>query len=328
MNPSLPRRSALQWLGALGASLALPAQAQAAWPSKPPRMFVPYPAGGAPDGTARVFGEQIARILGTSVVVENRPGGSGLVGLRAMTAQAADAHTLVFVTSGHVTLSALTPQFDLLRETRLVTRLTNSPFGLVVHADSPYQTTQDLIRAIQAKPGTISYGSAGPGSPSHMAVEYMEEAIAGFNALHVPFKGAVESVTAILGKQIDFTVGVLGTLLPQIQSGKLRALGVTTPSRLALAPQIPTLAEGGILGYQYAAWGGICMHKDTPEAVVQRLHQALVEAGATEPVRSFIQKIGAVTDLTESPKAFVAATEKEIARERSIVKRLGMSAPG
>jgi tripartite-type tricarboxylate transporter receptor subunit TctC len=326
MNESIRRRSALGWLASAGLAAQFPAMAQPAnWPSKALRLIVPYPAGGSPDSTSRQVGDQVSRILGTSVVVENRPGGSALIGVRAMTAQPADNHTLVYLSSGHVTLAALPSPFDLLREVRLVTRLTNSPFVLVVNAESPYQTLSDLIKAIQARPGALTFGTAGQGSPAHMAVEFMSESVPGLNATHIPFKGAVESANAILGKQIDFTIGVLGALLPNIQGGKLRALGVTTPARLPVLPNVPTLAEAGLPGYQYAAWGGIAMHKDTPDAVVQRMHQALAEACATEAVRAHVARNAGVMDLTDSPRAFVAAVEKEIANERRVVKRLGLT---
>lgn len=324
MATAFHRRTAL---GCLAVSVLAPnmARAQSPWPNKPIRLIVPYPAGGSPDSMSRVVGDQLGRILGTSVVVENRPGGSAIVGFRAMTAQPADQHTLVYASSGHVTVSAISPQFDLLRESRLITRMTNSPFVLVVHSDSPYQNLQDLLKAIAAQPGKISYGSAGQGSPAHMAVEYLAESIAGFNANHIPFKGAVESANAILGKQIDFTIGVLGALITQVQAGKLRALGVTTSTRIAGLPQIPTIAEAGVPAYQYSAWGGLAMHKDTTDAVVLRMHQAITEACNTEAVRSHVQRNAGLLDLSDSPKNFTAAVEKEVAAERRIVKRLGLT---
>jgi tripartite-type tricarboxylate transporter receptor subunit TctC len=322
----MDRRTAIAWLAASGLSVPTIAAAQTGnWPSKALRLIVPYPAGGSPDATSRQIGEQLGRIFNTPVVVENRPGGSALIGVRAMTAHAADNHTLVYITSGHVTVTAMSPAFDLLRETRLVTRTTNSPFVLVVNAESPYQTAQDLIKAIQAKPGTLTYGTAGQGSPAHMAVGYMVEAIPGLNAVHVPFKGAVESANAILGKHIDFTIGVLGALIPNIQGGKLRALGITTAARLAALPTIPTLAEAGLPGYQFSAWGGLAMHKDTPDAIVQRMHQAVVEACNSEPMRALVQRSAAVMDLTDSPRAFVAAVERELAAERRVVQRFGLT---
>ena len=325
MKP-LSRRTALQSLAAYSLAPSLSALAQSAnWPSKPIRLIVPYPAGGSPDAVSRLVGEQMSKILATPVVVENRPGGAALVGFRAMTAQPMDGHTLVYVSSGHVTLTATSPQFDLLKESRLVTRMSSSPFILVVNAESPHQTLQDLMKAVLAQPGKLSYGSAGPGSPAHMAVEYLAENLPGFNAIHVPFKGAVESANAILGKQIDFTIGVLGALLPLVQAGKLRALGVTTSARLKELPAIPTIAEAGAAGYQFSAWGGLAMHKDTPEPIVQRMHQVVTEACAAESVRVLLQRSAALPDLSDSPRAFTATVEREIAAERRIVKRLGLS---
>ncbi len=323
MNQVLSRRRVLGTMACLAAP-ALPVRAQMAWPSKLLKFIVPYPAGGTPDAFTRQLAEQVARRLGVSAVVENRPGASGLLGMRAVSQAQADQHSFAYVSSGQVTLSAMNPKFDLLRELKPVARLTGSAFVALVSADSPYRTMGELIAAVQARPGKLSFGTAGPGSPAHMALEYLEEATRNFKALHVPFKGAVESINAILGGQIDFTIGVLGAAMPQIKAGKLRALGVTTARRVPQLPSVPTIAEASGTSYAYQSWGGFMMHANTPDAVLERAAAAFGSALQSETVKHYMQAVGSFADRSESPAAFGEQLRREIALEKQIVKRLGI----
>lgn len=320
------RRRILLGIGAAAATSPRWAGAQEpVWPTRPLKLIVPYPAGGAPDASCRSIAEAMGRNIGQSIVIDNKPGGSGLIGVRAMTAQTYDGgHTLCYVTSGHVTLNAMSPQFDLLKETRLVTMTSSSPLVFVVHADSPYKTLQDVVQAMRASPGKLTYGSAGAGSAAHMAAVYLEDALPGVRAQHVPYKGAIESANAILGKQIDFTIGVLGALLIHIKSGKLRALGVSTSQRLPMLPNLPTIAEQGVPGYSISPWGGIAMHRDTPDAVLKKVHSAVTQALASESVKQTALNMGGIVAASESPAAFTAETLRELDRERQTVKRLGL----
>lgn len=320
------RRRLMQWLGASTLGHALVARAQdAPWPTRSIKLIVPYPAGGAPDASCRSIADVMGRNIGQSIVIDNKPGGSGLIGVRAMTAQGYDGgHTLCYVTSGHVTLNAMTPQFDLLKETRLVTMASSSPLVFVVHADSPYRTLQDVVQAMRASPGKITYGSAGAGSAAHMAAVYLEDALPGVSAQHVPYKGAIESANAILGKQIDFTIGVLGALLIHIKSGKLRALGVSTSQRIAMLPNLPTIAEQGVPGYTVSPWGGFAMHRDTPDGVVRKVHAAITQALTSDSVKQTALNMGGIVVPSESPASFTAETLRELERERQTVKRLGL----
>lgn len=322
MNPILSRRRVLGSLACLTAPAML--LAQEAWPRRGLKFVVPYPAGGTPDAFTRQLTDVLIRQLGVSAVVENRPGASGLLGMRAVSQAQADQHSFAYVSSGQVTLTAMNPKFDLLRELKPVARLSASPFVLVVNADSPYKTIKELIAAVQTHPGRITFGTAGPGSPAHMAVEYLEEATKNFKALHVPFKGAVESINAILGGQIDFTIGVLGAAMPQIKAGKLRALGVTTAGRVAVLPDLPTIAEASGTRYAYQSWGGFMMHAETPDAVIERAAAAFSSALQSESVKRYLETAGSFADPSESPAAFGEQLRREIAAEKQIVKRLGI----
>lgn len=322
MNRSVTRRGALVWGSA---SLGLQALGSAARASERDlRIVVPYPAGGTPDIAARVVTAEAVRELGVNAVVENRAGASGLLGARAVSQGPADGVSLVYVSSGHVTLSAINPRFDLLKELRPLIRLSASPFVVVVSAQAPYRTMSDLVAAVQAQPGRVTYGSAGQGSPAHMAVEFLQEATGNFQGLHIPFKGAVESINAILGGQIDFTIGVLGAALPQINAGKLRALAVTTPQRLSLLPQVPTVAEATRISYQFMAWGGFMMHSATPDAVVARLEQAFRRAAQSRAFANLLQASGGELWLSESAAAFGEQLRHDLRVEGQIVRRLNL----
>ncbi|MFM7332280.1 MAG: Bug family tripartite tricarboxylate transporter substrate binding protein [Brachymonas sp.] len=329
MNQNAPlfQRRQILLAGLVGMALPSWASAQSAWPSRPVRLVVPYPAGGPPDGFSRVIAQQLgAQLSGATFTVENRPGASGLLGARAVSQGAADGHSLVYATSGHVTLAAMNPRFPLLRELKPVVRLSSSPFVVLVSAESPHKTMGDLIKFVQANPGKVNCGTAGPGSAAHLAVEYLEETTKNFKTTLVPFKGAVESINAILGGQIDMTIGVLGAAVQLVRAGKLRALAVTTPRRVALLPDLPTVAEsGGGSDYAFTAWGGFMMHADTPDDLVARVESALKTAMQNEEVRKFVQSTGSMPDISESPAAFGAQLARDITRETSIVKRLGMT---
>ena len=301
--------------------------APSAWPSRPLRIVVPYPAGGSPDAFARAIGEYFNTKTPTvPVVVENKPGASGLLGARAVAQAPADHHTLAYVSSGHITLAAMNPRFVLLKELRPVARLSSSPFAVLVGADSPHRTLSDLIRFVQANPGKVNCGTAGSGSAAHLAVEYLEESTRNFKTTLVPFKGAVESIHAILGGHIDMTIGVLGTAVPFIRSGKLRALAVTSPKRIPLLPDLPTVAEsGGGSDYAFAAWGGFMVHAETPDDVVRRIWTSLSAATQSEGVMRVIANSGGMLDISESPEAFGTQISRDLAREQIIVKRLGMT---
>ncbi|MFM1856076.1 MAG: hypothetical protein RLZ83_1385 [Pseudomonadota bacterium] len=324
MRTILNRRQALAWTTATLSLSGLVAPSLAADSLRDLRIIVPYPAGGAPDSLARVLATEVANALGIKVLVENRPGASGLLGARAVAQAPADGTTLLYASSGHVTLSAINPKFDLLGELRPVVRLSASPFVAVVSAQSPYKTMAELVAAAQAQPGKLSYGTAGQGSPAHMAVEFLQEATGNFKGLHVPFKGAVESINAILGGQIDFTIGVLGAAVPQIRAGKLRALAVTTRNRVEQLPQVPTIGEATRSNYQYQSWGGLMTHPQTPDAVVSRIEQAFKQAMQAAPVLDYMKRAGGQAWLSDSPAAFGDQLKRDLKTEEQIVRRLNV----
>ena len=323
--PTISRRRFVSALS-LAPLWPLSATAQAAWPTKSGRSVVPYPAGCSPDAFARTAADQLGPQTGQSFIIENKPGATGLLGARAIAQGSADGHGMAYISSGHVTLSAMNPSFSLLKELKVVSKLSVSPFICVVNPKSPYMTMQELIAGVLAKPGKLSFGSAGLGSPAHIAVEFLEEKIPGFKALHVPFKGAVESINAIMGEQIDFSILVMGAAVPHIQSGKLRGLGVTSASRSAALPDTPTIAESGAPGYLYESWGGMAMHAQTPDDTVERVFQALGKATNTAPVKALMEKTGSHVATSGSPKEFAHQLARDIQAETKLIKALGLTA--
>ncbi len=323
MNPHISRR---RLLGALIAAQAMASNtlAQATWPSAPIRIIVPSPAGGGVDVFARVVGEQLAAALKQTVIIDNKAGAGGLIGTKAAAQSAPDGYTIAYLHSGLVTVQAMNPRLDLLKEFRPVAKLSYSPFMAVVNAESKYKTLQDLITDVQANPGKLTFGSGGPGSPAHLAVEYIEEKLGNFKAVHVPFKGAAEAANAIVGGQVDFQVGLLAASIPLVQGGKLRALAVTSAKRLPQLPNVPTMSEAGVPGFVFEPWGGFGVPADTPDAVIARLNEVLPGILASAPVKDVIAKQGAVVDYAP-PAALTTQIARELEIDKVVVKRLGMT---
>lgn len=324
MDHLIHRRHALAML-AVAPWLAPRASAQGVWPERELRIIAPVPPGGAVDLLVRAMADQMRQSLGKPVLVENRPGAGGLLGTKLASQAAPDGYTLAYVHSGLVTVQAMNPKLDLLKEFRMVARLTHGPFGLAVRADSPYKTAQDLFAAVRAQPGKLTYGSGGVGSPAHLAVEHLEERLPGFKALHVPYKAAIETVNAIMGGQVDFTISVLGTLTPLVQSGKLRLLAVTGRGRLPQFADVPTLTEAAVPGYVFEPWGALAVPAGTPDAVVDRIFQLLPAAMDSAPVKEIILKGGSVVEVIDG-KTLAAQLARDIPLEQALVKRLGMAA--
>lgn len=300
------------------------AQAPQDWPRRTIRIVVPYPAGGSPDVATRMLAEQLAPLVRTPVIVEAKPGASGLIGMRSVTGSGTDGHTLAYVSSGQVTLSAMTPRFDLLQELRPIVRVSSSPFAVLVGAHAPYRTLPELVAALRTQPGKLSYGTAGPGSPSHMAVAHLEDALQGFQALHVPYKGAVESINALLGGQIDFTISVLGAALPHLKTGRLRLLAITSAQRSALLPDAPTVAEITTTRYAFDSWGGFMAAAGTADETIDRLARGLAQAARSAAFTQYLASTGGELALSSSPAQFLAQLQSALATERRMVQQLGL----
>jgi len=308
----------LVMLGVL-AVLNPPAQAQD-YPDRALRLIVPFSAGGVTDLVARIYASELAKGLGQAVVVENKTGAAGAVAMDAVKQAAPDGYTLMLATIGTQAINpALLPNLRYAPgDLDYVTMLTTVPQLLVVNAKSPIRTVAELVGHAKKNPGKLSYGSSGIGSAPHLAVEIFA-ARAGFRAVHVPYRGSSQSITDLIAGQLDFMIDPVTTTLPYIQSGKLRALAVSTPQRLPALPDLPTIAESGYADYDVGVWNTIAVLKGTPRPVVKRLAAESARILAAEPVRRRLLDVGAVP-VPASPDETRAFVEREQAKYLQVVR--------
>jgi tripartite-type tricarboxylate transporter receptor subunit TctC len=266
----LTRRTLLQ--GALAAALA-PRLARAAdYPSRPIRLIVPYAPGGALDTVARVLGAPLGEALGQGIVIYNRPGGGGLIGMNEAAKAAGDGYTLLLDHSGLTYMPGLHAElpFDPVKDFAGVITAVSGSYVLAVNNDLPVRSVAELIAHAKSHPGRLSYGSAGVGTSIHLAGEFFART-AGIDIVHVPYKGAAPAVTDLAGGQIPMMFGPTTDILPLARAGKIRALAVTSPQRSALAPELPTVAET-LAGYEVVGWYGLAAPAATPKDVVAKLN--------------------------------------------------------
>jgi tripartite-type tricarboxylate transporter receptor subunit TctC len=284
-------------LGAMAAVTPWSLGQAAAFPSKPLRIVVPFSAGALTDIIARIYAEKLQALLGQTVTVENRPGAGGITASQHLLQQPADGHTLLFVSSAHAANPALRNKlpYDTERDFAGLALLATSPSVVVVPADHPARTLEDLIRQGKDKPNTLSYGSAGVGSATHLAGEYFR-AEAGLQMVHIPFKGVQEAVSAVAGKQLDLAFPPIALALPLIKGGRIRALAVTSPRRVATMGDTPTVAEKGHPGFDSSIWYALVMHAGTPAPVQQALAQQVLRVTDMPDVADKLRSQGLIQE--------------------------------
>jgi tripartite-type tricarboxylate transporter receptor subunit TctC len=267
------------------------------FPAKPVRLVVPYPAGGPVDLIARALGQKLAGTLGQQIVVDNRAGANGIIGVEVVAKAAPDGYTLVMAsTSTHSINPAMYKKlpFDAIRDFAPVARLTTRPYVLVVHPSVPAASVRELIALAKSKPGDLTYASGGGnGSGNHLAGELFKT-MAGVNILHVPYKGAAPAMTELLGGQVNIMFAPILSALPHVGSGKLRALAVTDLRRAAVAPELPTMAESGLAGFEFNIWDAILAPAGTPAPVVSALNSEIVKILAMPDVQQRFAAMGVV----------------------------------
>ncbi|WP_425306720.1 tripartite tricarboxylate transporter substrate binding protein [Cupriavidus pauculus] len=318
------------------AALALPlalltglaAPAQAAFPDKPIRIVVPFSPGGGTDLIARAMGIAMAQDLGQPVVIDNKPGGGTIIGTDNVAKSAPDGYTLVMATFAHAVNPSLQPKlpFDTERAFTPVMLVGRSPNVLVVRADSPYKSVRDVIAAAKARPGRISFASQGPGTSAHLAGELFKS-LAGVDLNHIPYKGAGPAITDLLGGQVDMMFATASAVANLLESGKLRALGVTTAQRSTSADlaRVPTIAEAGVPGYVAESWYGMFAPAGTPAPVVARLNAAARKAVTAEAFRKRAEAEGLLVT-PGTPEELGRYVRGEQARWAKVVKDAHISA--
>ena len=296
------------------------AQAQA-WPDKPTRVVVPFPAGGVLDVLSRTLAEALQASSGKNVVVENLPGAAGNIGIEKVARAAADGATVLFVPQGNITINAtLLPNspFKWERDFVPVTLLAYAHNLLVVHPSVPAKNLAEFVALAKAQPGKLNYASPGNGSSLHMIGELLA-AEAKLDILHVPYKGTTQAMQDLIGGQVQAMFGALPTLLPAIKAGQLRALAVTTARRAEQLPEVPTLAEAGIKGIDVPSWYGVMLPAATPPALVARVHAALSAALAQPAVRDKLLAQG-LHPVGNLPADFAQQIQRETAVWAAIIR--------
>lgn len=322
---SIGRRPLLLALAAAALYAAVPSLARAeGFPDKPLRLVVPFPAGGAADMMARGMAQRLGSELGQQVVVENRGGAGGVTAAELVGRAPADGYTLFFATMG---TQAINPalyaklRYDPVKDFAPVALTHTTPRVLVVGAAVPARSVKELIALAKSKPGVLTYGSAGNGSSSHLSGALFDE-LAGVKMVHVPYKGSAPLLTDVLAGRVDMTFDSYTVYEEQIRSGRARALAVTSRTRLSSLPDIPTLAESGLAGYDVSNWLGVMAPAGTPKGVIDRLNAALVRAMATPELRKQLTQLG-IEPTSSSPEEFAQLVRSEIPKWRSIVKQSG-----
>jgi tripartite-type tricarboxylate transporter receptor subunit TctC len=303
------------------------AQAQDDWPSRPIRWIVPYLAGTSPDMTSRIVAEALSDILGQPIVIENKAGAGGNIGAQLAARAKPDGYTWVY-SAGPMAANMLiykAPGFDVMKDFVHVSRMAISDTLVLVHPDSGITTIEELIGRMRANPGGLDYGSGGIGTPSHLGAELMLDA-AGVKAVHVPYKGASQSTTALLGKEIDFVLAIFQAAYPLVKQGKLRALAITNTARNPLLPEVRTLAEAGVQGVTLVSFGGVSLPAGTPEPIVRRVNAAVREALGREAVRTKLIEAGAARVGASTPEEFTEDFRAEMARTEAMMRLVGLEA--
>ena len=280
---------------ALGAPAALAQKADtgAGFPSRPIRVIVPFTPGGQPDIFSRMIGQHVAVSLGQQVVVDNRPGAGGMLGSRIVAEATPDGHTLLSISAAHsIGPSVRKLPYDTRRDFAGVSMAYNAAYLLVVPPSLGVKTTLDLIALAKARPGQLNLASAGRGSGTHFAGEMFKHA-AGIDVVHVPYKGIPEATNDIMSGRVQLFMAPLASSVPLIRDGRMRALGVTSPKRVGVLPDVPTIAEGGLKGFRWDSWGAIFAPAKTPRAVINKLNKAITEALRQPETEKRMRALGA-----------------------------------
>jgi tripartite-type tricarboxylate transporter receptor subunit TctC len=312
------------FVAAVMAAMAPAALAQS-FPTKPVHIFVPYAAGGAVDVLTRTLGDAVSKQWGQSVVVENRPGAGGVIASQALIAAPADGYTLIMVASGHATNPLLYPKipYDTFRDFTAISQLASSPNILLVRADSPFKTMADLIAQAKAKPGSLAFAHSGTGTSTHLAGELLKS-IAKIDLNAIPYKGGAPAINDLLGGQIPISFNNGPESVGQIQAGTVRALAVTTATRAAFLPDVPSMSEA-VPGYDTEVWWGLLGPANMPAEIVTKLSRDFVAALHSDAVKERLGKLGA-SPIGSSPQQFEAKIRADYDKWGPIIQAAGIKA--
>lgn len=301
---------------------SLPARAQDPYPARPIRLVVPYPPGGASDVTARLLGQKMAEAWGQQVIIDNRPGANGIVALEHVAKQPPDGYTLLLANLGP---NAINPAiysklpYDSIRDFAPITLTTLVPQVLVVAPSFEARTLKEFLDYARMNPGRVNYGNGGNGSSNHLGVELMAS-LAGVSLTPVPYKGDAQAMTDVMSGQVTATLPTVVAATPHIRSGKLRPLAVGTKTRVASLPDVPTMQEAGIAGYESFSWGGVMAPAGTPAPVVARLHAEIARILRLPDIQEKLSGLGATVSAA-GPAEFGIFLQSEIRKWDAVAKR-------
>ena len=301
-------------------------QSKDTWPGRPVRIVVPQTPGASTDLTARLIAQKLSPVLGQPVIVENRPGAGSIVGTELVAKATPDGHTLLVVASS-ITLNPIIHKnlpFDPQRDLTPITQLSSFPNMLVVNPTLPVKTVQDLIALAKSKPGALNYGSAGTATGTHLSAELFKY-MTGTDMVHVPYKGGGAAMPALLGGQVQLMFSTTVTALPHVRAGKLRAIAVTSGKRWPSLPDIPSIAESGVPGYDHTPWNGFLAPAKTPRNVITRLNEEAAKILHMPDTRSLFTGEGA-EPVGNKPEEFAAIIKSETAKWTKVVKAAGIQA--
>jgi tripartite-type tricarboxylate transporter receptor subunit TctC len=308
------------------AAVAMPASWGQGYPVKPIRVVVPFGAGGPADIYARFLGQRVQETLGQPFVVENRPGAGSIIGTDIVAKAPADGYTLLVMSNTHTVNESLVPKkpFTLMKDFVPITPINYSDLLLVVHPSLPVKSVKELVALAKARPRGLNYASSGTGTPYHMAGELFK-AMAGVDILHVPHKGSGEARTSVMSGQVEMMLDAITTMAPMAKAGRVRALGTSGVKRSTVLPEVPTISEAGVKGYETTIWIGLMAPAGTPRAVVDRLNAALTKVMARPDVKSAWNEQGA-EPMPMTPAEFEKYLVGDIAKWARIVKISGARA--
>ena len=295
------------------------AVAQQSYPAKSIRFIVPFPPGGSTDPLARIIGQRLAEAWGQQVIVDNRPGGNTIIGTEAVARSAPDGYTILYAGSTHIINSLLFRNlpYDSIKDFAPVTSLTRSQYVLVLHPSVPANNLQEFIALAKSKPGQLDYGTSGTGNPNHLAMELFSQ-MTGIKLQHVPYKGAAPAVVDLLSGRVQVFCSVPISFIPYIQSGKLKAIGITGDARSPALPQVPTFAEAGLPAFAPQGWGGVAAPAGTPKAVIDKLAAEIARILSLPDTREKLIAQGHDPFIT-TPEQFVALWHADLAKYAKII---------
>jgi tripartite-type tricarboxylate transporter receptor subunit TctC len=308
----------------LGAAAAQAAFAAESYPSRPVRLIVPYAAGGNADIVGRIVAEGLTRRLGQQVIVDNRPGAASVIGTELAVRAPADGYTLLLVASTFAVNPSLVPKlpYDTLKDLVPISLVGQTPQVLVVTPALPVNSMQEFIAYAKARPNTLNYGSTGIGSTANMAGALLNQ-MAGIQLVHVPYKGTAQSLTDVIAGHLHVAIPSMTSSIAHIRAGKIKALGVTSSKRSSQLPDVPTIAEAGVPGYQAVIWNGVLAPAGTPKPVLDRLSRELAAAMRSPEARARYGAMGAET-IGSTPEEFAKFIRAEIEQYAKVIKAAGL----